>query len=264
MDGQRILIVGGGFAGLYAAMELREVARAGHRVTVVSAENFMQYQPFLPEVASGTIDPRAVVVPLRSVLPHVEVIVAEVRAIDHDARRAQALTPDGRELVVDYDEVVVTAGSWSRVLPVPGLADHGVGFKTIQEAIWLRNHVLSRLDLAADTSEPARRRTALTFVFVGAGYAGVEALGELEDLSRDALTSYPTLAATICGGCSWRRVRRSSPSCLRTWRATPRGSSPGGGSRYGSTRDSSRPRAAGFACPTARPSKPRRWCGRRG
>lgn len=195
MDGRRILIVGGGFAGLYAAMELRDAAAAGHRVTLVSAENFMQYQPFLPEVASGTIDPRAVVVPLRSVLPHVEVIVAEVRQIDHDARRARALTPDGREHLVDYDELVVTAGSWSRVLPIPGLADHGVGFKTVQEAIWLRNHVLSRLDLAAGTSDPARRRAALTFVFVGAGYAGVEALGELEDLSRDALSSYPTLAA---------------------------------------------------------------------
>jgi NADH dehydrogenase len=195
MGGRRILIVGGGFAGMYAAMELRGVTRAGHRVTLVSAENFMQYQPFLPEVASGTIDPRAVVVPLRSVLPHVEVIVAEVRSIDHDARCARALTPDGREHLVDYDELVVTAGSWSRVLPIPGLAEYGVGFKTIQEAIWLRNHVLSRLDLAAETSDPVLRRAALTFVFVGAGYAGVEALGELEDLSRDALSAYPSLTA---------------------------------------------------------------------
>ena len=155
----------------------------------------MQYQPFLPEVASGTIDPRAVVVPLRSVLRHVQVIVAEVTSIDHEARHARARSRDGRELVVDYDELVVTAGSWSRVLPIPGLAEHGVGFKTIQEAIWLRNHVLSRLDLAAQTSDPALRRAALTFVFVGAGYAGVEALGELEDLTRDALRAYPGLVA---------------------------------------------------------------------
>jgi NADH dehydrogenase len=195
MGGRRILIVGGGFAGLYAAMELSAAAAAGHRVTLVSAENFMQYQPFLPEVASGTIDPRAVVVPLRSVLRHVEVIVAEVGSIDHEARCARALTPDGREHLLDYDELVVTAGSWSRVLPIPGLAERGVGFKTIQEAIWLRNHVLSRLDLAAETPDPDLRRAALTFVFVGAGYAGVEALGELEDLSRDALKSYPSLAA---------------------------------------------------------------------
>ncbi len=196
MGGSRVLIVGGGFAGLYAAMELRGAARAGHRVTLASAENFMQYQPFLPEVASGTIDPRAVVVPLRSVLNDVEVIVGEVSRVDHDARRATVLIGDGREHRVDYDELVVTAGSWSRVLPIPGLAEHGVGFKTVQEAIWLRNHVLSRLDLAAETSDGAVRRAALTFVFVGAGYAGVEALGELEDLSRDALGSYHTLQAS--------------------------------------------------------------------
>lgn len=194
MDRKRILIVGGGFAGMYVAIALREASRAGHRVTLVSDENFMQYQPFLPEVASGTIDPRAAVVPLRSVLKHVEVIVAEVRAIDHEARRALARTPDGADLALDYDELVLTAGSWSRVLPVPGLAEHGVGFKTIQEAIWLRNHVLSRLDMAAETADAERRRAALTFVFVGAGYAGVEALGELEDLARDALAAYPSIA----------------------------------------------------------------------
>jgi NADH dehydrogenase len=96
---------------------------------------------------------------------------------------------------LDYDILVLTAGSWSRVLPIPGLAEHGVGFKTIQEAIYLRNHVLSRLDVASETDDDTRRRAALTFVFVGAGYAGVEALGELEDLARDATRNYPSLPA---------------------------------------------------------------------
>jgi NADH dehydrogenase len=192
-DAKRILIVGGGFAGLYAAMELERVARAGHTVTVVSAENFMQYQPFLPEVASGSIDPRAIVVPLRSVLRHARIVVGEVLAIDHAARRVEARTTDGGLTTLDYDILVLTAGSWSRVLPVPGLAEHGIGFKTIQEAIYLRNHVLSRLDLAIETDDPDRRRRALTFVFVGAGFAGVEALGELEDLARDARKAYPSL-----------------------------------------------------------------------
>ena len=96
---------------------------------------------------------------------------------------------------MDYDVLVLTAGSWSRVLPVPGLAERGIGFKTVQEAIYLRNHVLSRLDVAAETDEPDRARAALTFVFVGAGYAGVEALGELEDLARDAMANYPSLHA---------------------------------------------------------------------
>ena len=192
---KRVVIVGGGFAGMYAALEMKRLASAGHRVTLVSAENFMQYQPFLPEVASGTIDPRAVVVPLRPLLRHATVEVGEVTAIDHANRRIDVRIPDGAAVGLDYDVLALTAGSWSRVLPIPGLAEHGVGFKTIQEAIYLRNHVLSRLDVASETEDAGRRRAALTFVFVGAGYAGVEALGELEDLARDATRNYPALPA---------------------------------------------------------------------
>jgi NADH dehydrogenase len=196
MAGKRILVVGAGFAGLYAAMHLRRAIDLGHRVTVVNPENFMQYQPFLPEVASGTIDPRAVVVPLRRVLRRCEVMIGEADRVDHDARIAHVRLTDGTTTELAYDVVVLAPGSWARVLPIPGLADHGVGFKTVQEAIWLRNRVLSRLDVAAETDDPARRRAALTFVFVGGGYAGVEALGELEDLARDALKSYPDVPAS--------------------------------------------------------------------
>jgi NADH dehydrogenase len=199
VTGPRVLVVGAGFAGLYAAMELRRSAPRNVRVTVVNPENFMQYQPFLPEVASGTIDPRAVVVPLRRVLGGCEVIVGEVERIDHGDRTAHVRIAGERTVDVVYDEIVLAAGSRSRVLPVPGLAEHGVGFKTVQEAIYLRNRVLSRLDVAAETPDPERRRSALTFVFVGAGYAGVEALGELEDLARDAIASYPSLRADEMG-----------------------------------------------------------------
>ena len=191
MAGKRILVVGAGFGGLYAAMHLRRAVDAGHHVTVVNPENFMQYQPFLPEVASGTIDPRAVVVPLRRVLRHCEVVIGEVERLDHDGRTALVRRADGRTEELGYDVVVLVPGSQARVLPIPGLAEHGVGFKTVQEAIWLRNRVLSQLDVAAGTDDPERRRAALTFVFVGGGYAGVEAIGELEDLARDASESYP-------------------------------------------------------------------------
>jgi NADH dehydrogenase len=186
---RRILVVGAGFAGLYAAMGLKRVTAAGHVVTVVNPESFFQYQPFLPEVASGTIDPRAAVVPLRRVLRHCELLVGEVTRIDHPARRAAVRTSADERRDVDYDVLVMTPGSWSRVLPIPGLAEHGIGFKTVQEAIYLRNRVLSRLDVAAAVEDPDRRRSALTFVFVGGGYAGVEALGELEDLARDAIAN---------------------------------------------------------------------------
>ena len=123
-------------------------------------------------------------------------MIGEVERVDHEARSARVRLADGSTAQLAYDIVVLAPGSWARVLPIPGLAEHGVGFKTVQEAIWLRNRVLSRLDVAAETDDPARRRAALTFVFVGGGYAGVEALGELEELARDALRSYPDVRAS--------------------------------------------------------------------
>ncbi len=193
--GKRVLIVGGGYVGLYAALRMqRDLARAGHRLTLVNQENFMQYQPFLPEVASGNIEPRHVVVPLRQVLRKTTIVVGEVERIDHDARVAFVRTPNGESLEIPYDVLVLGAGSRSRVLPVPGLADRAVGFKTVAEAIFLRNQVLSRLDAASEEPDEKRRAAALAFVFVGAGYAGVEAMAELEDLARSALRYYPDLA----------------------------------------------------------------------
>jgi NADH:quinone reductase (non-electrogenic) len=194
--GSHILVVGAGFAGLYAAMGLKSAVAEGHRVTVVNQESFFQYQPFLPEVASGTIDPRAAVVPLRRVLKHCGIVIGEVTRVDHGTRQARVRTAGGDERTIGYDIVVLAPGSRSRVLPVPGLAEHGIGFKTVQEAIYLRNHVLAQLDVAASEEEAARRRAALTFIFVGGGYAGVEALGELEDLARDAIETYVDLDAS--------------------------------------------------------------------
>ena len=193
---RHILVVGAGFAGLYAAMGLKDAVADGHRVTVVNQESFFQYQPFLPEVASGTIDPRAAVVPLRRVLKHCRIVIGEVTRVDHGAREAHVRTAGGDDRTIGYDIVVLAPGSRSRVVPVPGLAEQGIGFKTVQEAIYLRNHVLAQLDVAASEEDAARRRAALTFVFVGGGYAGVEALGELEDLARDAIAIYPDLDAS--------------------------------------------------------------------
>ncbi len=194
-SGKRVLVVGGGFIGLYAALRLqRPLARAGHELILVNPENFMQYQPFLPEVASGNIEPRHVVVALRRVLRTTTLLVGEVEAIDHERRVAAVRGLDGERLEIRYDVVILGAGSRSRVLPVPGLRERAVGFKTVSEAIYLRNQVLSRLDAAAEVGDEGRRRAALTFVFVGGGYAGVEALAELEDLARAAIRSYPRLS----------------------------------------------------------------------
>lgn len=187
-------MVGGGYVGMYTALRLQRQLRAELRagtveIVVVTPDPYMTYQPFLPEAAAGSISPRHVVVPLRRVLDRCRILIGEVGSIDH-AKRTAALSTlateeegtGGIELV--YDELVLAPGSVSRTLPVPGLADHGIGFKTVEEAIGLRNHVIEQMDIASSTRDPALRDAALTFVFVGGGYAGVEALGELEDMAR--------------------------------------------------------------------------------
>ncbi|HYX11687.1 MAG TPA: NAD(P)/FAD-dependent oxidoreductase [Candidatus Acidoferrum sp.] len=188
----RILIVGGGYIGLYAARHLeRRLPEGAHEMVMVSPENHMTYQPFLPEVASGLIDPRAVVVPLRSALRRTRLLLGEVERIDAEGRSARIRLSDGHQRDEPFDVAVIGAGSWSRTLPVPGLAEHAVGFKTLPEAIWLRNRVLAQLDTASEATDDEERRSALGFVFVGAGFAGIEAIGELEDFARAALAIYP-------------------------------------------------------------------------
>ena len=192
--GARILVVGGGYIGMYAARHLeRRLRGTAHELVLVNPDNFMLYQPFLPEVASGLIDPRAVVVPLRRVLRRTELVIGEVERLDHEARTATVRLGGGGRRDIEFDLAILGAGSWSRTLPVPGLADHGVGFKNLPEAIWLRNRVLSQLDRAAELDDADARRAALTFVFVGAGFAGIEALGELEELSRAAAKTIPQI-----------------------------------------------------------------------
>ncbi|MFE2425083.1 NAD(P)/FAD-dependent oxidoreductase [Streptomyces hokutonensis] len=201
----RILVVGGGYVGMYTALRLqkklkREIRLGQVEITVVSPDPYMTYQPFLPEAAAGSISPRHVVVPLRRVLDKCRVVIGEATAIDHGKRTATLSTLATEEEgtgteELSYDELVLAPGSISRTLPIPGLAEHGIGFKTVEEAIGLRNHVIEQLDIASSTRDPAIRDAALTFVFVGGGYAGVEALGELEDMARYAVRYYHNVQA---------------------------------------------------------------------
>jgi NADH dehydrogenase len=159
----------------------------------VNPESFMQYQPFLPEAASGSIEPRHVVVPLRPLLKRVRLITGSVASLDHERRSARIEPTVGDAYDLPYDIVVVAVGSISRVRPIPGLPERGIGFKSIGEAIYLRNRVLAAMDAAESTDDPAVRRSALTFVFVGGGYAGIEAMAELEDMARYASRYYRRL-----------------------------------------------------------------------
>ncbi|MEU5220652.1 NAD(P)/FAD-dependent oxidoreductase [Streptomyces sp. NPDC020807] len=201
----RILVVGGGYVGMYTALRLQrrlstELRSGAVEIVVVTPEPYMTYQPFLPEAAAGSISPRHVVVPLRRVLDRCRVVIGEVRSIEHARRTATLSTLATEEegtgdTELTYTELVLAPGSVSRTLPVPGLADHGIGFKTVEEAIGLRNHVIEQMDIASSTRDPAVRAAALTFVFVGGGYAGVEALAELEDMARYTARYYHNVRA---------------------------------------------------------------------
>jgi NADH dehydrogenase len=185
-----VLIVGGGFAGAYVARELGE-----RGATIVSKDNFMLYTPLLPEAASGTLEPRHCVVPLRVMCSQAELILGSVRSLDLEARTVEIETGEGPQTVA-WRELVLSLGAVPRSLPIEGLAEHALSFKTLADAIELRNHVLHQLETADAAVNEEERRRRLTFVFVGAGYAGVEALAELSDLVEDALAYYPRLRSS--------------------------------------------------------------------
>src|SRR5581483_2071610 len=140
----------------------------------------------------GSLEPRHVVVPLRAMCPRSELIVGHATRLDAERQTVQVETEDDLH-TISYEQLVVAFGSLARTLPIPGLKEHALGFKDLPDAIQLRNHVLRRLEAAATAPTGARRARELTFVFVGAGYAGVEALAELHELVRDALRYYPEL-----------------------------------------------------------------------
>jgi NADH dehydrogenase len=183
-----VLILGGGFAGGYVA---RLLGKRG--ATIVSPENFMLYTPLLPEAASGTLEPRHAVVPLRVMCPEAELLLGRATSVDLEARTAAIETDAGSLQTVRWQELVLALGAVPRTVPVPGLTEHGLSFKSLADAIHLRNHVLRELEAADAALDDGERRRHLTFVFVGAGYAGVEALAELSDLVEDAARYYPGL-----------------------------------------------------------------------
>jgi NADH dehydrogenase len=188
----RVVVAGGGFGGLYAARRLeRLLPRHSTQVTLVADANFLLYTPLLPGAAAGTLEPRHVVVPLREELDCTDIRLGQVTGADPSAHRLNFLRPDGQAVSIEYDHLIVALGSVSRVLPVPGLAEHGRGFKTLSEAIALRNRALVNLEIAEELDTPEERAPWLSFVFVGAGYAGLEGIAELQDYVADVIERYP-------------------------------------------------------------------------
>lgn len=190
----KILIVGGGYAGFYTALKLERSLRPGEaEVTVVDPLPYMTYQPFLPEIASGSIEPRHAVVSHRRHLEKTTVITAKVTAISH-ATKTATITPEvGEPWGFEYDIIVVTAGAVSRTFPIPGVADEAIGLKTIEEATAIRDRILTNFDKAALLPAGPERDRLLTFTVVGGGFAGIEIFGEMRSLASALLQYYPTI-----------------------------------------------------------------------
>jgi NADH:ubiquinone reductase (H+-translocating) len=182
--------LGGGSVGLYAARRLRK--RLGRReaaIVVVDPRPYMTYAPFLPEVAAGSIHDADVVAPHRRALKHVDTLQGRVTNISHATHKIEITPEQGEAYEISYDYLIVGLGSIVRTLPIPGLAEQGIGFKNVEEASALRNQILNRINLASSTWDTELRRRMLTFTFIGGGFAGVEALAETEDMARAAVKS---------------------------------------------------------------------------
>jgi NADH dehydrogenase len=191
----KILIVGGGYAGFYTALKLEGSLRPGEAdVTMVDPLPYMTYQPFLPEVAAGSIEPRHAVVSHRRHLRSTNVITAKVTGINHAAKTATISPEIGEPWEFEYDIIVVTAGSVSRTFPIPGVADEAIGLKTIEEAVEIRDRILTNFDKAALLPAGPERDRLLTFTVIGGGFAGIEILGEMRSFASSLLRYYPTLS----------------------------------------------------------------------
>ncbi|MEN2740110.1 FAD-dependent oxidoreductase [Microbacterium sp. X-17] len=191
----RILIVGGGYAGFYTAWRLEKHLRRGEAdVTVVDPLPYMTYQPFLPEVAAGSIEARHAVVTLRRHLKRTTVVTAKITKIDHANKVATITPPIGESWQHEYDQIVVTAGAVSRTFPIPGIADNAIGLKTIEEAVAIRDQLLTNFDKAMALPPGPERERLLTVVVVGGGFAGIEIFAELRSFASSLLKFYPQLS----------------------------------------------------------------------
>jgi NADH dehydrogenase len=188
------VVVGAGFAGFHCLRTLEKRLPPGAAdLVAVNPADFMLYVPLLPEVAAAILEPRHVAVPLRARLPRTRVVLGNTAEINLAARTCSVLDIERRRRTLQWDRLVVACGSVTRLLSVPGVADHAKGFKSIAEAVYLRDHILRQLELAEQASDPAERAARSTFVVVGAGYTGTEVVGQGQLLTRDALRQFPGL-----------------------------------------------------------------------
>lgn len=196
----RIVIIGGGYAGAYLAQALERALRrdglaATVSVTLIDKRNYFAIYPLLVEAGTGSLEPRHAVVPIRSFLRTSTFKMAEVRAIDTDARTVECIFGETGEVEhVRYDHLVIALGSVTRLPDVPGLREHGFQLKSLTDAVAMRDNAIRMLEVADATSDPARRRALLHFVVVGGNFTGVEVAGELDAFVPRAARRYRNLS----------------------------------------------------------------------
>ena len=191
----RIVIVGGGYAGFYAALGLeRKLVKSDQaEVILIDPRPYMTYQPFLPEVLAGSVEPRHALVSLRKNLSRTRVISGSVVEISHADKSVTVRPYAGGDYALFYDVIVVTAGAVTRTFPGAGGKQEGIGLKHVEEALAIRDRLLASFDRAAGLPPGPERRRLLTAIVVGAGFSGVEGFGELLSLATSLLRYYPEL-----------------------------------------------------------------------
>jgi NADH:ubiquinone reductase (H+-translocating) len=190
----RIVIVGGGFAGYYAARALCRTMRDEVEVVILNPRDYFLYLPLLPEVAGGVLDPRRITVSIPGTLPTVRLVLGSAEDVDAAAHSIAYVDPEGRPATIEYDQVLLTTGSVNKLLPIPGVAQYAHGFRDIAEALYLRDHITLQLELADSTDDPAERDARLTFVVVGAGYTGTEVAAQGALMTAALARRHPRLA----------------------------------------------------------------------
>jgi NADH:ubiquinone reductase (H+-translocating) len=191
----RVLVIGAGFAGYHCLRTLqRRLPAEAAELTVVNPTDYMLYVPLLPEVAGGSLEPRRVAVPLRNKLSRTSLVLGHAVDFDLDAHTCTAVDVEGRSRTLEWDRLVVTSGSVTRLLSIPGVAEHAKGFKSVAEAVFFRDHVLRQLELAELATDPDERAARATFVVVGAGYTGTELVAQGEQLTSAAVRHRPGLS----------------------------------------------------------------------
>jgi len=191
----KILIVGGGYAGFYTAFKLEKLLKKGEaEVTLIDPLPYLTYQPFLPEVMAGSIEARHAVTSHRRHLKKTKTIAGKVVNVDHATKTATVEVEGLVAYKMKYDQIVMTAGAVSRTFPIPGVADHAIGMKTVEEAVEVRNRIITNLDKATNLPAGPGRDRLLTFVVVGGGFAGIETFAEMRSLVSYLLRYYPNIS----------------------------------------------------------------------